>query len=56
MEYGYKKIYENLEITEPIAEEITKMLVSKKNSYLECFEALEIAKEKLLLNYPMGDV
>lgn len=47
------KYYETKETSEPVAEEIVSVLINSKKSYLECLQALEIAKDKLLLTYPL---
>ncbi len=52
MEYPNNKYYEYREKTEPLAEDLMKVLIGSKKSYLECLEALEIAKDKLLLTFP----
>lgn len=54
MEYPNRKVYDNAEITEPIAEELVNLLINKKISYLDCFEVLEIAMDKIKFTYPCG--
>lgn len=53
MEFPSGKVYETKEDSEPIAEEIVKLIVSKNKSYLCAMDALEIARDKLLTTtYP----
>lgn len=52
MDYPSRNFYEYREKTEPIAEQLLAVLLESGNRYLECLEALEIAKDKLLLTYP----
>lgn len=52
-EYVGRKYHEFEETSRPIAKEIVKMLIDKEISYLECYEALEIAKEELNLTRPL---
>lgn len=46
------KCYETQKTAEPVAEEIVSVLINSKKSYKECLQALEIAKDKLLLTFP----
>jgi len=52
IEYPDLKVYLSEEKTKPVAKEIVSLLIGKKFSYLECFEALEIAKGEIMTAYP----